>query len=219
MNRKSIIKEYFILAVNEKGSMPVTRKTESNAGLVVAGMMDLLLGDVIAIEKKKITVVKSLPYDLKHIAPLYEYLEAKPRSAKKLMRDYAAAAGRNRLKQLTGELGEALLAEYAVVKGESGLLGNKTVYIPEQGCKEEIISAIKSAVTNVGEMTPHDIALLSILKETKNLNQYFSAYESKELKARLKEIKADPQNKQLANMIHYVSDMTAVMAAAAVTSS
>lgn len=56
------------------------------------------------------------------------------------------------------------------------------------------------------------MAFVYILKETKNLNQYFSKYENDKLKAKLKEIKKDSQNKQLADMISYVSDMTTIMA-------
>lgn len=54
MNRKSITQEYFTLAVGENGNMPPMRRDEANAGLVVAGCMDLLLNDVIAWEKKKL---------------------------------------------------------------------------------------------------------------------------------------------------------------------
>ena len=53
----------------------------------------------------------------------------------------------------------------------------------------------------------------------KNLNQYFSKYESDELKAKLKEMKKNPQNKQLADMINYISDIMAVAMACLVISS
>ncbi|MCQ4673021.1 hypothetical protein NE689_17050 [Lactonifactor longoviformis] len=93
------------------------------------------------------------------------------------------------------------------------MFGPKTTYIPEKNYKDELIGTIKSAITTGGEITSHDIALIYILKETKNLNQYFSKHESSELKAKLKEMKNNPQNKQLADMINYVSDtITVIMA-------
>ncbi|MFG6378035.1 MAG: hypothetical protein K1W19_06920 [Lachnospiraceae bacterium] len=67
-------------------------------------------------------------------------------------------------------------------------------------------------MTKEKEISSHDMAFVYILKETKNLNQYFSKYENDKLKAKLKEIKKDSQNKQLADMISYVSDMTTIMA-------
>lgn len=218
MNRKSIAQEYFVLATNEKGNMPAMYKEESNAGIVAAGLMDLLLNGIVTVEKKKITVIKDIPHEFGHIASLYTYLNEKPRSTDKLMSDYIASTG-SRIRQLATEIGESLLADSAAVKGEGGLFGNKTTYIPEKSYKDEVIGIIRSAVTKDEEMTSHDMELIYILKETKNLNQYFSKYKSDELKAKLKEMKKNPQNKQLADMINYVSDITAVLMACIVTSS
>lgn len=55
-------------------------------------------------------------------------------------------------------------------------------------------------------MSPYDMALLSILSETKNLNLYFSNYERNELHRKLKEMKKNPGSKQLAEMIRSVRD-------------
>lgn len=216
MNRKSITQEYFILVVDENGNMPPMRRGESNAGLVVAGCMDLLLNNVIAWERKKITVIKEIPNELRHITSLYAYLNEKPRSTDKLMNDYYTGS---RIKQLTAEIGESLLADDAAAKGTGGLFGSKTIYIPEKGYKNEVIGFIKSSVTKNDEITPHDATLLYILKETKNINQYFSEHENDVLKGKLEEIKKNPQNKQLAAMINYVGDMTAIMAAVVLTTS
>lgn len=217
MNRKSVTQEYYVLATNEKGNMPAMHSEESKAGIVVAGMMDLLLKDTIRVEKKKITVIKEKSNELEHISSLYTYLNEKPRSTDKLMSDYMAGTG-SRIKKLTTELGESLLTDHSATKGEGGLFGNKTTYIPEKSYKDEVIGIVKSALMKDEEIAPHDMALICILKETKNLKQYFSEHESASLKAKLKEIKKNPQNKQLADMINYVSDMTAVMAACIVTS-
>ena len=138
------------------------------------------------------------------------YLNEKPRSIDKLMSDYYTGS---RIKQLTAQIGESLEEEGKAAKGTGGLFGPKTTYIPEKNYKDELIGTIKSAITTGGEITSHDIALIYILKETKNLNQYFSKHESSELKAKLKEMKNNPQNKQLADMINYVSDtITVIMA-------
>lgn len=127
MNRKSMAQEYFALVTDEKGNMPAMRKDESNAGMVVAAVMDLLFNDVITIEKKKITVIEGLPNELDHLASLYAYLNEKPRSTDKLMGDYLMSTGR-RMKQFSAEIGESLVSDGAASKGEGGLLGNKTIY-------------------------------------------------------------------------------------------
>lgn len=217
MNRASITQKYFVLAINEKGNMPAMHKDESNAGIVAAGVMDLLLNDVIKMEKKKITVMKELPDELRHLSSLYTYLNQKTRSTEKLMNDYIASTG-SRIKQLITDLGESLFENNAVTKGEGGLFGNKTIYIPEKSYKEEVIDFLKTAVTKDNEISPTNMALIFILRETKNLNQYVSKEERDELKAKLKEMKKESQNKQLADMISYVSDITSVVMACIVTS-
>lgn len=218
MNRKSIAQEYFVLATNEKGNMPAMHREESNAGIIVAGIMDLLLSDTITMEKKKITVIKDISGELGHLVSLYTYLRGKSRTTDKVMSDYLLSTG-SRIKKLTAEIGESLLADGLVTKGAGGLFGNKPIYIPEKSYKDEVIRIIKSVVTKDDEITPHDMALIYILKETKNLNQYLSGTEKDKLKAKLKETKKNPQNKQVADMINYVSDMTAVMATFILTSS
>ena len=218
MNRKSITQEYFILVTNEQGNFPTMRKDETKSGIVVAGFMDLLSNDIITVEKKKITVIKELPYDLFHLTSLYTYLKEKTRSTDKLMSDYIASTS-SRIKQLITELGESLFKDNIVTKEEGGLFGNKIVYIPEKNYKYNLIHAIKSAIAKEKEITPHDMTLIYILKETKNLYQYFSQYESEELKATLKELKKNPQNKQLKDMINYVSDITVIAMTCLFTSS
>lgn len=78
---------------------------------------------------------------------------------------------------------------------------------------------LKFAVDTEEEASLHDMALIYILKETKNLNQYFSGWERDKLKDMLKKIKKNPQNKQMADMINYVSDITAIVMACIITAS
>lgn len=217
MDRKSIVQEYYILATDENGNMAAMNKEECEAGMVAASLMDLLLNYVVKIEKKKITVIKDLPDKLCHITSLYEYLKEKPRSTNKLMDDYITSTKR-RIKQLIADTGESLLAEHFAEKGKGGLFGNKTMYIPKSSCKEELAGLIKAAA-RAEIISPHDMALLCILQETKNLKPYFSGQERDEWKARWKELKKNPQSRQLAEMIHYISDMTAIMTACVLTSS
>lgn len=216
MNRKMITQEYYVLATDENGNMSVMYREESKAGIVVAGVMDLLINDIITLEKKKITVTKDLPSEFGHIASLYAYLKEKPRSTDKLMGDYLMSTG-SRIKQLTAEIGQSLLEDNVATKENGGLFGNKTIYVSDMCYKDQLVGIINSVVASEDEMSPHDMALIYILKETKNLNQYFSQYEKDELKAKLKELKKNPRNKQLADMINYVNDITVVALACMMT--
>lgn len=216
MNRKTITEEYYVLAVDKNGAISSIRSNELNSGLIASGLMDLMMDGVITIEKNKITVVKDLPEGLKHLKSLYTYLTEKNRTTEKVMGDYVMSMGA-RMREFIGEIGETLVAEGLAEKGKGGLFGPKVTYIPVKSYKDQLIEAVKDIVKTEDEFSPRDMAFLCILQETHNLNQYFSKYESQEIKDKLKEIKKNPQNKQLAEMVNYVNSMTTVIAALTVT--
>ena len=141
-------------------------------------------------------MIKGLPDSLAYLEDLYTYLKEKPRHMEKMMTDFYAGS---RNKKLAEKIGFA----------------PKRVFIPEKAYKDELIGMIRSAVQEE-EMDPCDVALIWLLQQANCLKQYFSKHETDQLKDRLKEMKKDPVNKQIANMIDYVSDMAAVIAAAVI---
>lgn len=211
MDRTSISQEYLLLVLDKNGYIPPMRREESNAGLTAACFMDLLLNEIITVNKKQITVTDDLPQELAYLTPIYTYLREKNRSVSKMMTDYAAGV---RLKPLMTEIGEAMAADGMVSKGEGGLFGTKGTYFPDKSRKEELLAHIKSAAADQSKMTAHDMALIFLLQKTKNLNQYFSKYEREQWKTVWKDIKKDPQNKQLSKMIDELNDWITVVLAA-----
>ena len=214
MNRKSTAQEYYTLMIDKNGLMPAMHRDEAVAWLAASAFMDLTVNDIVAVEKKKITVIKELPDSLIYLEDLYTYLKEKSRQMEKMMTDFYAGS---RNKKLAEKIGESLCKDGAAVEEKGGLFAPKRVFIPEKAYKDELIGMIRSAVKEE-EMAPRDVALVWLLQQTNCLKQYFSKHESDQLKQKLKEMKKDPQNKQLAEMIDYVSDMTAVMAVVIVTS-
>ena len=108
MKRKSIAQEYLMLVMDKNGILPPMRKEESKAGLVLASFMELLLGGIITVEKKKIIIEKDLQPEFMHLASLYAYLEEKPRTKSKMISDYSMGI---RLNKLIDEIGESLSAD------------------------------------------------------------------------------------------------------------
>ena len=141
-------------------------------------------------------MIKGLPDSLAYLEDLYTYLKEKPRHMEKMMTDFYAGS---RNKKLAEKIGESLCKDGAAVEAKGGLFAPKRVFIPEKAYKDELIGMIRSAV-----------------QQANCLKQYFSKHETDQLKDRLKEMKKDPVNKQIANMIDYVSDMAAVIAAAVI---
>ena len=125
------------------------------------------------------------------------------------------------MRELIDKMGKALTAQGVASEEKAGFFGKKTTYTPDKKYKDDLIGAIKEAVTQTREMSAHDTALVFLLQETKNLYQYFSKYEGEEVKATLKamkkEIQKDPQKKQMASMLNYINDISAVAMACLVT--
>lgn len=209
MDRRSLTQEYYMAAVDTKGNMPAMHRDASYAGLVVAGLMEMVAEGVITIEKKKITVNKGLPEKMGYLTSLYQYMGEKARTTDQLINAYMAYG--TRMKQLTADVGESLAADGSAQKAEGGLIGQKTVYIPSKEAKDELIGRFKEAFLG-GTMDAQDISLAMILKETKNLYANFTKEETKAVKERLKDMKSGPADKPWADMINYVDDMSAIMA-------
>ena len=66
-------------------------------------------------------------------------------------------------------------------------------------------------MTQDNSISPHDAALLCLLQETKNLNQYVSKQEYAAWKTTWRTIKRDPQNKTLTDMVRQIDNMTALL--------
>ena len=104
-------------------------------------------------------------------------------------------------------IGRSLQEDGLAKEEKGGMFRPKKVYIPVKEYKDELIAKLKAAVASEEEMEPADMALLSILKESKNLNQFFSKDEKTQLKRRIREIKENPQNEKLAEMIRHITYM------------
>lgn len=213
MKRMSTAQEYYTLMIDKNGLMPAMYKAEAGAGLVAAAFLELLVNDIISVENKKITVRDKLPENMEYLGTLYTYLQEKTRTMEKMVMEFYSGR-RNR--ELVEGIGETLCEEGAAVEKKGGVFGPKRLFIPSKDYKEALVEELRTAVRE-DELTPREVALIYLLEEAKCLKQYFSKYESDQLKEKLKEIKKDPMNRRLAQMIDYVDDITDIITVLLVT--
>lgn len=213
MNRKSMVQEYYTLMIDKNGLMPAMYKAEAGAGLTAAAFVDFLVNDIVSVERKNIIITGGLPESLEYLETLYNYLQDKKPSMEKMVMEFYWGR-RNR--ELMERIGEKLCEEGAAVEKKGGVFGPKRLFIPEKAYKEALIEELRTAVRE-DELTPRDAALMYLLEEAKCLKQYFSKYESDRMKEKLKEMKNDPMNRKLAQMIDYVSSITDVVTVLLVT--
>lgn len=74
-----------------------------------------------------------------------------------------------------------------------------------------MIQKIRAELLESGGISDETVALVSLLEKSNRIKQYFSAHESKQLKARLQEVKEAPANKMIRHMIEYIETILTVI--------
>ena len=203
MKDLSVVQEYFILAVNEKGVIS-SLNMQSYVCLVAGGLLELQMNDCIEIDDKMIFVINPLPEKLNHLKSLYDFIN-KSDSIKinKLIETYSFSFPNKNLNMLIDDIGNSLEKLDIVKLGKAGLFGAKNSYKPEKEYISLVIDKIRSEVLEDIEVSD-EVALLTVLLEKSTyLKQYFSKFEQKEIKNKINELCKTPKGKVVNNMIEH----------------
>ena len=214
MKELSISNQYFIYSIEGKTFF---NSSKLRAGLVVAGLLDLLDADVIEMNKKKVEVKTELPESMGYLALIYDYIAQKPRKMDNIISAFCMAMTDKKIKALINSVGGSLVELDQASTGQQGLF-KKDVYIPDQRYKDSLVEVLRNNMLGEGEIGEKDIALVGLLDSVGILKQYFDRDEAKMLKKKLKEIKADPKNKRIKKMVDYTDAVTAACIACVVVS-
>ena len=190
----SYTQEYFLCALNNKGRF--SGLTESpRICLFIGGLIELLGEGYLAIEapKKrkatsKVSVAKPWDNRIPYLQPVYE---ACARSKKpKNVSDIVLGSSTKQQSQLVSLIGESLVRAGAVdVVVKEGLLRDKTSYLPKEGVVDRIVEKIRAEILEDGLISDDIIYLIGLMDAGGLIENYFSKYERKRLKARLQELR------------------------------
>lgn len=215
MNRLSLSQEYMMCALSDKGKIPAMR-FERVIALAAAAVAELLMEDIIELNGKKLSVKRPLPKEKEFLSLVYDYIEKKqPLNFKSAVEHYSVTFTNKNPDALFEAVGESLIAAGCAQKGTRGIAVNKNAYIPDAGAVDNIIQNIRAEILEDGALTEDIAALTALLDKTGDIMRFFSAYEKKSVKKRLKEIKEDPENKETAKVINYVEELMTVIIVAA----
>lgn len=213
MRDLTITQEYLICAVNEKGKISGF-STEKLVCLVASGLLELQMENCVQIDKKKVTVTGTLPESRQYLRPLYDFInQAKPVKLEKVLEAYSYSFTDQRLKDLMDSIGRSLEGMGMMEISKGGLFGNKNCYIPTKEAIHYVIDMVRAEMLEEGEVTEDIAALVILLDASKTLRTYFSEFERKEIKAKLKEIVQSETGKTVKEMVAYVEDMISALAA------
>ena len=189
MKDLTITQEYMICALNEKGKMSEMLGVEKIVCFVASGLLEMKLEGCIAMEKKKVCVISDLPEKLAHLKPLYDYINRyESVKIEKIIEEYTYTFTDKRFYELVDSVGKSLAEINMAEEIEKGILGKRKYYIPTKDAVHYVIDMIRSELLEEGEITEDIVLLTILLAKGKIIKKYFSEYEQKEMKLRLKEI-------------------------------
>lgn len=216
MKDLSIIQKYLLCAVNEKGILS-SLGTEKPVCFVAAGLLELQLEGCLALEGKKAEVTGSLPENRQYLRPLYDFItEKSPVKIEKIVEAYRIAFTDRRMNELLAAVGGSLAALGMVEEGKAGLLGTKAVYVPTREAVRSVVEELRSELLEEGPVTEDAAALTVLLDKGKCLKPYFSQFEQKEMRQKLKSLADSPEGQMVKTMVEHIETLIAALAASTV---
>ncbi len=212
MKDLSLVQEYMLCAVNEKGKISGLQ-TERLVCFVAAGILDLQLEGCLAVEGKLVRTAAPLPEARRYLQPLYDYISQKKTvKLTAAIEAYQISFTDKRMRELTEAVGDSLVGMGMAEERETGLLGRRKGYVPGQEAVRSVVEMLRAEVLEEGEMTEEAAALAILLERAKCLKLYFSPFEQKEMAGRIKALVSSPEGRVVKELVDHIE---ALMAAAA----
>lgn len=210
MKDLSITQEYLICAVNSKGKISGFG-SEKLICLIASGLLELQLEKCIKIDKKRVVVIDNLPDERLYLKPLYDFVnQQKPVKLEKILEAYNYSF-KDRGYELVNSIGASLKDLGLVEVTCTGIFGNKNAYIPNANAVHYVIDMIRAEFLEDVEVTDDIAALIVLLDKSKLLKIYFSEFEQKEIKKKLKKITNSNTDKTIKDMVDNVEYMITMM--------
>lgn len=205
MKSLSIAQEYLLCSLNKKGNLPALSITIPVC-VVASGLIELMMSNCIKLdENKKFTVINDLGPEQAYLRSLFDSLnKLKLLKIKEIVNEYNLAFTNKKLHGLVTDIGNSLALRDCVTVEKGGIFRNKLSFIPNSDEVDRVIQKIRAELLESGTVSDETIALVSLLDKSKQIENYFSRYESKQLKVRLKEIRKTSSNQLLKQMMDHV---------------
>lgn len=202
----SIAKEYLLCSMDKKGNIDSYLSLRPQVCFTCSCLLELLYEDVISIKDKKIYIEKDLTEANIYLLPLYEFIKnSKPMKFEKIVEAYHFSTNTKRMKTLFDSVKNSLIEDGCTVTIEKNtVLGNKTYIKSKDEFKDNIVQKIRAEILECGKLDTSTSILVSLLDKSELLKTYFSKYESKCLKERLKEIQNDSNNQIIKQSVDYI---------------
>jgi len=213
MRDLSVTQEYVICIVDEKGKISGL-SSEKAVCFVAAAILELRMERCIVIDAKKTSVTGSLPADRQYLKPLYDFISQKKQmKLSKILGEYCLSLTNKRYHELLDEVGASLVKMGLVQERKIGLLGNKKGYTPAPETVRSVVEGLRSELLEEGKISEEAAALAILLERAKCLKQYFSKFEQKEIKEKVRVLMDSPEGKLVKEIADYIETILVIVSA------
>jgi hypothetical protein len=218
MKNMSIPQEFMVCAVNSKGVLTGV-ETEKIVNFLIACLLEMRLEGIISIADKKIDLMGDLPENLNYLGTLYDYLdERKPVKIEKVIDAFCVSATKKTFGALFNDVGRSLEKEGVVSEVKVGLFKKRTGFVPAKETIVRVINMIRSELLEDGVMSEDASILAILLNNSNSLKNYFSKFEQKDIKEKLKEIDKTEAGAIAKEMLDYFNAIIATIVVIAAAS-
>ncbi|MCI9545569.1 MAG: GPP34 family phosphoprotein [Lachnospiraceae bacterium] len=220
MTDLSITQEYVICSVDGKGKISGF-SIEKMVCFVAAGILELQMEGCIALEGKHVSVTSELPFSMQYLKPLYDFINhecircKKEIKLNKILEAYHISLTDKRYRELLDSVGASLVDKGLAQESQVGLLGSKKGYVPAPEAIRSVVEGLRAELLEEGKVAEETAALVILLEKAKCLKQYFSKFEQKEMKKRLRNMMDSPDGKLVKAMVDHVETLLAVLCVSA----
>lgn len=187
----NIPQKYFILSCNEKGSVRIFKNTRRRAFLAEASFFDLALNDVIDLTDNSVIINKLLPDDKAYLNEFFQIINKN--QGKSVTHVLRAMATKERItQQIYNEIGDSLVDKVDVTKAVTGVIRKTNNYLPNYQVKKDLVKDMRNEILNADKISPDTFAVLSTLYGNHDLKTFFTPFEQKQLRTKIKEASVDP---------------------------
>ena len=213
MKDMTLTQSYFVCAVGRRGQLSGL-SVERQVCLLGAGLLELALAGCITLGKNTAAVCAPLPAGCACLHPLYSDLDCgKPVKIEKLLEEYTYSLSGRRLNALAGAVGNALVSAGLAREARGGLFGGKTRYIPQDEAINRVVDMMRAELLEEGEYSDEAAALGVLLDKGNCMKEYFSKFEHRQLRGRLRTLSQTEAGRRVQQMMDYVYNMIAVSTA------
>ena len=186
---------------------------------VAGALIELKLSNCVSIENKKVSIIGELPEKNNYLKPLYEYIKEKENvKVDKLATDYLCSFTDKKTNELIELIGKSLKELGIAHEEQVGVLSKSNVYVAENETIKQAINKIKSELLENEDITEENAVIYMLLEKSKLLKEYFSKFELKELKEKMKNIIKNENYKTIKvikEVTDYIEDVVVTLMVAA----